>query len=76
MPQVWYYFWAVKYQRRLIIKANEAWHESAMGYLMGKEYKLEPASEQHWNRGIDEVGRKCEVYLLDEELTEFDVGTY
>ncbi len=70
------YLFAKKGNRTLCLKYNAEWELRSFDYLVDKNYKLTPASEQHWNRQIDEVGNMAECYLLDEELTEFDVGTY
>ena len=70
------YAFAEKDNRCLCIKYNNCWEFTFFDYLTDKEYKLTPASEQHWNKQIDEVGRICECYLLDEDLQEFNVGNY
>lgn len=70
------YCFASKNGRTLCIKYSEKWELSQFEYLNDKGYTLTPASESHWNRQIDEVGRLVECYLLDNDLQEFNVGTF
>lgn len=74
--EIFKYAFAEKNGRRMCIKFNQHWESIWWEYLHDKGYELRPSSEQHWNRGIDEVGRLCEKYLLDKELLEFDIGTW
>lgn len=76
MDEIFKYAFAEKNGRRMCIKYNQHWEHIFWEYLYDKGYEIRPASDQHWNRQIDEVGRMCECYLLDKELTKFDVGTY
>ncbi len=70
------YAFAEKLDRRMCIKYNQDWELIWWEYLNDKGYKTRSASEQHWNRQIDEVGRSCQCYLLDNDLETFDVGTF
>ena len=74
--EIFKYAFAEKNGRRLCVKYNQFWENHWWEYLYDKGYELRSASEQHWNRQIDEVGRMCECYLLDRDLLEFDVGSY
>ena len=74
--EIFKYAFDEKNGRRLCVKYNQFWENHWWEYLFDKGYELRSASEQHWNRQIDEVGRMCECYLLDRDLQEFDVGTW
>lgn len=70
------YLFAEKKGRTLCLKYNCAWELSMFDYLVDKGYKLQHSSEAHWNRQHDEIGRPVEAYLLDDDLKEFDIGSW
>ena len=76
MSEVFKYAFANKFERLLCIKYSDDWEFIWWEYLYDKGYELRSASEQHWNRQINEVGENCECYLLDKDLNNFDVGIY
>jgi len=70
------YAFAEKNGRSLCLKFNEQWELICWEHLVSKGYIITPASENHWNRQIGELGATCECYELDDTLEYFDIGEW
>lgn len=57
MEEIFKYAFAEGNGRLFCIKYNQDWELTWFEYLHDKGYKMGSASEQHWNRQIDETGR-------------------